>query len=149
MIGRPYSGRLYSLTLTQWPKGKFVADVVAYDKSSRFDGRSPLIWRQGVKHDCSRVMELARVNSGLYRNSYGEVLELEENVVYSLLKNSDLNRFSATSARLWIPIAQQNQMTTSMREHAPKLWTYFESHREDFNRRKSPALHEMARDRVV
>lgn len=48
------------LTTFGWYKDKFVHSVEDYDKSSIIDGKSIFTWRSGVKHDCSKVMELSK-----------------------------------------------------------------------------------------
>ena len=40
-------------------------------------GTSPLKWRSGVKHDCSRVMELRPNGDDDFENGLGEVVSLE------------------------------------------------------------------------
>ena len=77
------------LTTFGWYKDKFVYSVQDYDESSIVDGKSIFVWRSGVKHDCSKVMELEQVN-GHFKNALGEEINLENNLTYGLLKSSDL-----------------------------------------------------------
>ena len=78
-----------SLTTFGWYKDRFVYSVQNYDKSEIIDGKSKFVWRSGVKHDCSKVMELERVN-GHFKNALGEEIELEDSLAYGLLKSADL-----------------------------------------------------------
>jgi methylase of polypeptide subunit release factors len=51
------------------------------------------VWRSGVKHDCSKVMELTPTPQG-YENGLGETVALEDAVLFPMLKSST----SATGA---------------------------------------------------
>ncbi|MCK5169473.1 MAG: hypothetical protein KAQ75_06320 [Bacteroidales bacterium] len=48
-----------------WVDNKFVADADLYLETNNIDGKCPFIWRQGVKHDASNVMEFDRLNTVL------------------------------------------------------------------------------------
>ena len=37
-----------------WYDGKFVSNLEDYQRMAEFDGKSSLVWRQGLKHDCAR-----------------------------------------------------------------------------------------------
>ena len=54
-----------------WVNGKFTSDTEKYKKYQHLDGVCPFEWRQGIKHDCAKVMELERINGG-FRNALGE-----------------------------------------------------------------------------
>jgi len=58
--------------------GELIADVRSYERCRHLDGASMLTWRQGVKHDASRVMELGRAADGVLSNKLGEVVEVED-----------------------------------------------------------------------
>lgn len=72
-----------------WADSKFVSDILKYVSFSKYDGLSPFEWRQGIKHDCSKVMELEKVN-GFYKNGFEKEYELESNLIYPLFKSSDI-----------------------------------------------------------
>ena len=57
--------------------GLLLADIHAYQQWKHLSGTSPLQWRSGIKHDCSKVMELRR-EGRKYRNGLGELVELED-----------------------------------------------------------------------
>ena len=59
-----------------WYRGKFVSNIEKYSQSNFFDGCSPTVWRQGIKHDCSSVMELTSLD-GMYKNGLGETVDIE------------------------------------------------------------------------
>lgn len=69
--------------------GKFASNLNTYKIVSFIDGKSEFEWRQGVKHDCSKVMELIKRN-GIYINGNNENVIIENECIYGLIKSSDL-----------------------------------------------------------
>jgi hypothetical protein len=121
-----------------WTHGRFVSDVEGYEATAELDGASPLVWRQGLKHDCVRVMEL-EARDGLWVNAHDEVVDVEPQWVYWLLKGSDLRSFEVVQARKKVIVPQRalGEDTTALQKGAPKLWDYLVRHSECFERRKS------------
>jgi hypothetical protein len=121
-----------------WVGDKFVANVDNYVKNREIDGTSPFTWRSGVKHDCSKVMELTRTD-GQYRNALGEVVDIEDDVVYPLIKSSDIKEDVITSARKFVIITQHstNEDTALMRVKYPKAYQYLLAHADYLDNRKS------------
>lgn len=119
-------------------KDKFVYSVEDYDKSSIVDGKSIFTWRSGVKHDCSNVMEFEQVN-GHFINGLGEKLNLEEKLVYGLLKSSDLKENSTNNFRKLTIITQTKigQETNYIQDELPLTYKYLNSHKDFFEKRKS------------
>lgn len=60
----------------------------------QFDGLCQLEWRQGVKHDASKVMELTCGEQGSYFNGLGEIVNIEEEHIFPLLKSSDVGKYN-------------------------------------------------------
>src|SRR5580658_1959153 len=56
--------------------GTLIADLDAYRATKHLVGGSPLRWRSGIKHDCSKVMELEFTDRQL-KNGLDELLDLE------------------------------------------------------------------------
>jgi len=125
-------------TTLGWVKDKFASDTERYAQFSDFDGICPFVWRQGIKHDCSKVMELDKVDSH-FRNALGEEFELEENLVYGLLKSSDLKGNRIEKSRKYTIVTQQKigQETQFVLEKLPKTKSYLENHKEYSLKRKS------------
>ena len=119
--------------------GRLIADVEAYRRSAFADGPSPLTWRQGVKHDAGPVMELIRTEAGLLRNKLGEVVDVEEEFVYPLLKGTDLAGPKNARPRRSVLVTQTRlgQDTRSLAREAPRLWSYLGTNSGTFERRKS------------
>ena len=117
---------------------KLVADVKAYKKSAFLNGSSSLIWRQGLKHDAASVMELNYVSEGVFQNKLKEIVNVEDNYIYPLLKSTDLFHGKIDSRRGVIVTQKKiGQDTYSLQQTAPRLWQYLTTHSDKFNQRKS------------
>lgn len=55
--------------------------------TENFDGRCCFEWRQGVKHDCSKVMELT-LRNGMLQNGQKKTVQIEDDIVFPLIKSS-------------------------------------------------------------
>ena len=121
-----------------WVNGKFASDTEKYKKYQHLDGVCPFEWRQGIKHDCAKVMELERINGG-FRNALGEEFELEEDLVYGILKSSDLQTDSIDTPRKYTIVTQKKtgQETKYILDKLPKTKAYLEQHKDYFMQRKS------------
>jgi len=121
-----------------WVGQKFVSNLETYEKTSYIDGKSPYVWRQGVKHDASKVMEFERRN-GHFLNNNNEEFELEEGLVYGLLKSSDLKTPIINKTRKYTIITQQKvgQETKHIGDNFPKTYLYLTNNIAFFKRRKS------------
>ena len=119
--------------------GLIVSDVEMYEKWRSLRGQDPAyIWRSGVKHDCSNVMELEKFEDG-YVNGFGEKLDLEDTYIYPLLKSSDVGNSRVKSCRKFVIVTQKNvgEDTSEIKEIAPKTWGYLVRHGEYLDNRKS------------
>ena len=121
-----------------WFDGKFVSNINTYIDTKDIDGESPFIWRQGLKHDCSSIMELDKVN-GHYVNGLNEEIKLEEGLVYGLLKSSDLKNTVINQTRKFTIVTQKKvgQETNYIKLDYPKTYQYLTEHQENFSARKS------------
>ncbi len=121
-----------------WLDGKFVSNIDTYFHTKNIDGQCPFVWRQGLKHDCSSVMELKKVN-GHYVNGLNEEIKLEDDLVYGLLKSSDLKNTVINQTRKYTIVTQKKvgQETKYIRDEFPKTFQYLTDHQDSFNARKS------------
>ena len=121
-----------------WVNDKFVADVDSYIKTQKIDGTSPFVWRSGLKHDCSKVMELSKQN-GAYVNALNEVVEIEDDVIYPLIKSSDVKGDAIMQTRKYVIITQHStsEDTKLMKEKYPKAYQYLLNHSKYLDDRKS------------
>lgn len=120
-----------------WVGNSFFSNIEFNGLADSVDGKCPIKWRQGVKHDCSSVMELER-EGGLFRNKLNEMVDLEDNLVYSLLKSSDLKTLTVTKSKKYTIVTQQylGQNTDYISKY-PKTYNYLQKHLTLFRNRKS------------
>ena len=121
-----------------WVGDKFVSSVKGYSSTRKIDGKSGLIWRSGIKHDCSKVMEITSTGDA-YTNQIGSIFSLEPELVFGLLKSSDLKHDSVRSFRKSTIVTQRKigQDTSYIREAHPMTYKYLEQIGDYFDRRKS------------
>ena len=122
-------------------RGRLVADLDAYAPFAFADGRCPLEWRQGLKHDAAGVMELTVIggDSGGLRNKRGEAVDIEHAPAFPLLKGSDLSRPPPAVPTRRVIVTQRflGDDTARLRDEAPRTWAYLRSHSRAFAARKS------------
>ncbi len=121
-----------------WLNNKFVSNIETYIHTNEIDGECPFIWRQGLKHDCSMIMELDKVN-GHYVNGLNEKIKLEDNLVYGILKSSDLKNTVINQTRKFTIVTQRKigQETRYIKAEYPKTYQYLTQHQANFDARKS------------
>lgn len=118
--------------------GRLLADATAYETWKHLEGNGLQKWRSGIKHDCARVMELRELN-GQYQNGLGEVVSLESDYLYPMLKSSDIANNSELRPSRWMIVTQTfiGEDTALIKERAPKTWEYLEIHADYLERRAS------------
>jgi len=121
-----------------WLYSKFVSNLADYNETKEIDGLCPFEWRQGIKHDCSAIMELERVN-GHFVNNQSDEFKLEEDLVYGLLKSSDLKNTVIKSTRKHTIVTQTKvgQETSYIQHLYPETYAYLKKNISNFQARKS------------
>lgn len=121
-----------------WTANSFVSNFNDYTNFKSFDGTCPFIWRSGVKHDCSEILELEEKDGMLY-NKLGEVVDIERELVYPLLKSADVAKSNYENVRKYILITQRyvGENTAYIQSYLPKTYSYLTAHKEYFEKRKS------------
>ncbi len=121
-----------------WCQDAFVSDTKIYENYSRYDGISTYVWRSGIKHDCANVLELSFLN-GEYRNGFGEIVQIEDDLIYPLLKSSDISKYQANLIRKFIIVPQRKvgEDTSLLAVTHPLAYSYLTKHRNAFRNRKS------------
>jgi hypothetical protein len=121
-----------------WLNDKFVSNIDTYIHTKEIDGECPFVWRQGLKHDCSTVMELVKVN-GHYVNGLNEEVKLEDGLVYGILKSSDLKNTVINQTRKFTIVTQKKvgQETKYIKIEYPETYQYLKKHQANFDARKS------------
>ena len=107
-------------------------------KTDDFDGRCCFEWRQGVKHDCSRVMELT-MREGMLQNGEKKAVQVEDDIVFPLVKSSMLKGPVIHSFSKFVIVTQKKarEATEHLRQEVPKTWEYLNDNKEWFEKRKS------------
>ncbi len=121
-----------------WHQDKFISDVKTYQDNRKYDGASPFEWRQGVKHDCAKVFELSRINNK-FVNGFNEELDIESDLIFGLIKSSDLNGNIIKMPRKYAIITQRyiNEDTSYIEKMYPRLYTYLSKNEAIIENRKS------------
>ncbi|HEV8003658.1 MAG TPA: hypothetical protein VGP63_27585 [Planctomycetaceae bacterium] len=123
-----------------WRDGRLIADIGAYERVKHLlAGGDHVRWRSGIKHDCSAVFECRDDANGTFVNGLGEVVDLEEDYLYPLVKSSDVARGNARLSNRWMLVPQRRvgEETDSIAHRAPATWKYLWRHAERLNRRAS------------
>jgi len=127
-------------TTISYQQKRLIADAKLFAQYGHLlnEAKPMFNWRSGIKHDCSKVMEL-RKTEGLYCNGLGEFVELEGEFLYPMLKSSDLanGRNRAPHKRMLVTQRVIGENTRQMQHIAPKTWNYLHEHAELLDRRAS------------
>ncbi|RUR86926.1 SAM-dependent methyltransferase [Chlorogloeopsis fritschii PCC 9212] len=116
-----------------------IRNIDSFEKMSQlYDKSNEVKWRSGIKHDCSKVMEFRRVGDILI-NGLGEVVELEDTYLFPLIKGSDVAQNRTKTTDKFILVTQRfiGEPTESIKESAPKTWSYLIAHTKFLDNRKS------------
>lgn len=121
-----------------YKNGELIASIKEFDSLEHLQSFSKGHWRSGVKHDCSKVMEL-RKEEGVLLNGFDEQVDIEADYLFPLLKSSDLSKESVPDPRRWVIVTQRRvgEDTSQIQHKAPKTWTYLERYSELLDGRKS------------
>lgn len=116
--------------------GMLVSDVKSYDRWRDLLGTGLKGWRSGIKHDCSKVFEL-RFDHDQFINGLGEYVDLEPEVLFPLLKSSDLAAHAEPRRWMVVPQRTMGEDPGRLRVNAPKTWTYLVTHAHLLDKRRS------------
>lgn len=103
-----------------------------------FDGQCCFEWRQGVKHDCAKVMELT-VKNGILQNGQKEEVQIEDALVFPLVKSSMFKAPVIDHFSKYVIVTQKKarEETAHLAWELPKTWKYLNDNIESFENRKS------------
>ncbi|MCM1060607.1 MAG: SAM-dependent methyltransferase [Eubacterium sp.] len=119
-----------------YSNGQFFSNL--YTSSEDYDGQCCFEWRQGVKHDCSMVMELTREN-GSFKNGQNKTVQIEDGIVYPLIKSSMFKTPIIHSFSKFVIVTQKKirEETEHLKKEFPMTWSYLNENTEFFEKRKS------------
>lgn len=117
----------------------FVLDIDGYERGGGVEAAAGqgLIWRQGIKHDAAKVLELRRTALGGLVNGYGEFVHIEAEALHPFYKSSDVS--CGRDASRWFPLYQHDLSGpfVDLSSRWPNLFCYLSEHREQLGARKS------------
>ncbi len=119
--------------------GWIIRDTTGYEKWKHLAGQDlKYVWRSGIKHDCSKVMELEKVGD-FFKNGFGNQYSLESEYLYPLLKSSDIGNSRTNTYRKLLLVTQKfvGEETSKIKTQAPQTWQYLLTHDEYLRKRKS------------
>ena len=116
-----------------------VSEVQSYMRHRDLIGlEKHYVWRSGVKHDCAKVMELSEDKAGVFTNGLGEQADLEQDIVFPLLKSSDVSKGREHTNRFMIVTQREiGEETARLADTAPKTWRYLINHADKLDARGS------------
>ena len=102
--------------------GHVIADIRTHTNIFAGSSANDITWRQGVKHDAASVMELT-IDEGNLKNKLGEVVSVEPEYVYPLLKSSDLFHYDKIRQKKVVIVTHQKlgEDTHVLQQRAPLL----------------------------
>jgi hypothetical protein len=116
-----------------------LSNATAYQNLRHLSGEDKFYtWRSGIKHDCSKIMELVQ-EGDCFINGNGIFVLLESDFVYPLLKSSDIgnNRINGRQKHMLVTQRYIGEDTSKIKIIAPKTWDYLQSNRDTFAKRGS------------
>lgn len=118
--------------------GTLVNNVHKFQDLEIFIGKSDYVWRNGIKHDASSVMELSLGKENNLIDCTGKFIDIEADLVYPLLKSSDLAKGNLVPRkRVIITQKRIGENTSYISEAFPRTWKYLNENIESFINRKS------------
>jgi len=116
-----------------------VVDVAAYKRWKHLRGtETAYVWRSGLKHDCSKVMELKRYGKR-FRNGFDREVDLEETYLFPLYKSSDIGNGRLHECRKCVLVTQRTigEDTEHIAQNAPATWKYLQENKALLDKRAS------------
>ena len=119
-----------------WDSSGLIADYDAHCQTRHLKGQGEL-WRSGIKHDCSKVMELKRVGDDIF-NGLGETVVVEDDHLFPMFKSSQVAKGAVVTDRFMIVTQRKvGDPTRDIRFDTPLTWAYLSHHADRFDRRRS------------
>jgi hypothetical protein len=98
------------------------------------DGKCPYVWRQGVKHDAGKMVEV-ELRNGAYYNRLNRRVEVENDCLFPLVKSSDVFHGRPIRRCLIMPFVYSDGEWKFFL--LPSVERYFTDYRDFFLARKS------------
>lgn len=120
-----------------WRNNQLICNLDYYEKFNYLTAVENENWRSGIKHDASAIMEL-EIEDGVLMNGYGQIVSIEDDYLFPMLKTSDVANGRLTPRRYMIvPQKKTGQETDNIKIKAPRTWKYLSENSERLNARAS------------
>jgi len=115
---------------------RFVEDLDNHAMSAHLEAPEPVPWRQGVKHDAAKILELIPTE-GKLMNGFGEEVSIEADALCPLYKSSDIA--NGRGPRRLFPLFQVDLSgpVVDLCSRWPLLADYLARHEAAFTARRS------------
>ena len=119
-----------------YSNGQFYSSFDA--TAENFSGRCCFEWRQGIKHDCAKIMELT-LHNGIFQNGRKEDIQIEDDIVFPLIKSSMFKTPVIHNFSKYVIVTQKRvrEKTEYLEQKVPKTWKYLNDNLTLFEKRKS------------
>ena len=122
-----------------------MANLASFKGCESFYGQSPAKWRSGIKHDCSRGMELFP-DQKRFRNGFGRSVSLEPALLYPMLKSSEMvKKVPSPSRFMLVTQTRIGEDTSRISRDSPWTWSYLEEYGSYLDGRSSSVYRNRAR----
>ena len=118
--------------------GRLLANAEMHDRWRHLEGEEVYRGRSGIKHDCTDVAELSG-SFGAWRTGDGVAVDIEPDLLFPMLKASDLGSRRVPVPRRWMLVTQRmvGEDTSKIATAAPRTWAYLQANAERLDRRAS------------
>lgn len=127
-----------------WVDNEFVSDVEKYLLGNLIEkgkqDNKQFVWRSGIKHDSSKVMELSLNSNNDIVAKDGTVFSSNQEYIFPLYKSSDIRKINgSTVPKRYVIVTQRNigEDTDIINEKDSKTWEYLLKHKPALDGRKS------------
>ena len=135
-----------SESVISYHRDRLIANLSSFQRCEHLYGKSSRKWRSGIKHDCSRVMELVPNEQHGFMNGFGKIINLEPAFLYPMLKSSELMKEKPLSSRIMLVTQRKvGEDTSRIARKAPETWAYLEKYASLLDRRASIIYRNQAR----
>lgn len=117
--------------------GELIDDLDSHAQVAALEADSAIQWRQGVKHDLARVLELRRQEDGSLANGFAEEVDVEPQSLVPLYKGSDVANGREPSRLFPLYQVDLSGPDPQLEAKWPKLAGYLHEHEAAFKARRS------------
>lgn len=115
-----------------------ISNILIYRQFKNIDNGCEFKWRSGIKHDCSKIMELELTKEGL-RNGFHDLVHIENTYLFPMYKSSNIAKSNLLEPKKYMLVTQKKIgcETSSIAFLAPKTWKYLEKYAHFLDNRRS------------